>query len=97
MEGKFPNLSYEEQHALIDLCLMPKSTKQTERNYLELMHYLYENGVVVSVIHADVRCFSRTTKGVAMRLRIEQVRQRRIEREGQFFTEAASLLANGVV
>ncbi len=67
-------------------------TVKTEKNLLELIHYLNENGLAIPCITAYARCFSTRTRGVATRLHLKEVRERQAEgRSALLFLAPAKL------
>lgn len=51
--------------------------EQTERNFVELIHYLVYRGVLVPQISGKIRCFGDETKKISKIIGFAQARERR--------------------
>ena len=79
---------HDEQHEMFVACQIAPTGKKgkidgrsTEDNLLELIDFLYKNGVPVLGIIGEIRCFGKRTRGVAIRLHCEEFRQHKAEAE----------------
>ena len=89
MSGEEPTsqqFMHDEQYEMYLVCQIAHKGKkgkldkeQTEDNLLELIDFLFRNGVPVREIIGEIRCFGKRTRGVAIRLHCEEIRQHKAE------------------
>lgn len=82
---QYPTDEQHEMYFACEVAMAGDSSKidmeKTEDNLLELLHYLNGNGVPVPEILGTIRCFGSRTRGVALRLHLKEVRERKKEEE----------------